>query len=105
MACNLSKLLVGRLRQAVVNDGKETLDKSMNPGNRRRGLHTVLTAAEATPLNNGIKFAAENGFAAEVFTLKSSLRKTAADGRPSYANSTPSDTAIRTYCAQNRDLT
>ena len=75
MACNLSESLVGRLRQAIVNYDNETLDKLINHNNYRRGRHTVRTAAEAAALNNRIKLAVKNGFAADVFTLKSSLRK------------------------------
>ena len=38
-------------------------------------------------------------------TIKATLQNLAADGRPGYKNSTPSDAAIRTYRALNRDIT
>ena len=88
-----------------MNDDTETLDKLMNPGNHCRGLHTAWRAAEAAAMNNRIKFTAENGLTGDVFTLKKFAEKIAAHSRTSYANGTPFDAAIRTYRAQNRDLT
>lgn len=68
------------------------------------GRQSVIRESEATLINNRLKLAAQRGFAVDIDSFRHILSRIAADGRQGYSNQLPSDEAIRTYRAHNRDI-
>lgn len=100
----LRKSFVGNLRQQLKKNGKASTLSAVNEARRGRGRGTVLTREEEKMIVDRLVFAAQRGFAVGVAGLKYVMSQIAADGRPGWKRGVPSDDAIRSFRARNRDI-
>lgn len=103
--CGISKSTAGRLKQSTYKGNERKLEKLLNPRDNRAGRRTIWSPEEAEALNDRVKYAAQNGFVVDAPTMKSALKRISGDGRLGYRKKVPSDAAVRTYRALNRDIT
>ena len=81
------------------------MSKVLNPAENRAGELTIWNSDEAKLVNERLRYAAQNMFAAGVEGLLKNLGKIAVDSLPGYRKGIPYIDAVRTYRAFNRDST
>lgn len=100
----VTRSTIQRIRNCITSDDKDGI-RRMTSTKTRAGRPTVISTDEAAMINERLKLAAKRGFAVDNHTFKHVLSRVAADGRKGYQRGVPSDEAVRTYRAHNRDIT
>ena len=101
---DLSKSLIGSIKQEIKRNGKTSVISSIEERNHKAGRRNVLTTTEEKMIVERIIFAAHRGFAVDNACLKYMRSHIAADGRPGWKGNAPSDDAVRSFREHNCEI-